>query len=244
MKYKQFHPHPALTPYIDAYWTVHGSMPQPRLEKILPDGCVDIIFNLGDDCRTDDNRFLMKSEKAYLVGTMTRYKETLMHEETHLLGIRFKPAAFSVFYNYTSLHELTDKTIECDKILTPDLKQTLQHSIAYLNHFFLNKISKPKHYLFQVIENIQRNKGQIKVDTLVQDHFTTARQLERSFRQHIGVSPKEFISFTRYQQALKTIQQKNPNTSLLDIAFECGYYDHSHLTNEIKRYTGVVPSQL
>ena len=28
------------------------------------------------------------------------------------------------------------------------------------------------------------------------------------------------------------------------IAFEHGYYDHSHLTNEIKRYTGVTPTQL
>lgn len=32
--------------------------------------------------------------------------------------------------------------------------------------------------------------------------------------------------------------------SLLDIAFECGYYDHSHLTNEIKRITGLTPTQL
>jgi len=32
--------------------------------------------------------------------------------------------------------------------------------------------------------------------------------------------------------------------SLLAIAFECGYYDHSHLTDEIKRNTGFSPSKL
>ena len=32
--------------------------------------------------------------------------------------------------------------------------------------------------------------------------------------------------------------------SLLDIAFECGFYDHSHLTNEIKKNTGFSPSEL
>src|SRR6185369_6971598 len=114
MLYKEFQPHPLLTPYIDAYWTVTGNEQLPKSYKILPDGCMDIIFNLGDDIPGDEESIGMKHEKAYLVGTMTKYMEPVMVEQTHLLGIRFKPAAFSVFYEYASLHEFTDTTIECD----------------------------------------------------------------------------------------------------------------------------------
>lgn len=244
MTYAQFNPHPALIAYIDAYWTATGNGVALKTEKILPDGCVDIIFNLGADCKTDNDNFLMKNDKAYLVGTMTRFKETTMSPETKLLGIRFKPAAFSAFYKYASLHEVTDKTVEFEKILSPDIQKTIQHSTSYLNHFFLNRLSKPKHILLPVVGDIQNNKGQLNVNDLAQRHFTTIRQLERSFKQCIGISPKEFINLVRYQFTLAKIQSNTSNRSFLDIAFECGYYDHAHLTNEVKKYTGVAPSQL
>lgn len=244
MAYNQFNPHPALAAYIDAYWTVAADGNELTTEKILPDGCVDIIFNLGADCKTDNSRFTMHNEKAYLVGTMTRFKETNVNPETNLLGIRFKPAAFSAFYKFSSLHEVTDQTVGFEKTLSPDLQKTIQYSTAYLNHFFLNKLSKPKHILLPVIADIQNHKGQLSAHALAQRHFTTTRQLERSFKQHVGISPKEFINFVRYQFTLSVIKNKASNRSLLDIAFECGYYDHSHLTNEVKRYTGVAPSQL
>jgi AraC-like DNA-binding protein len=60
----------------------------------------------------------------------------------------------------------------------------------------------------------------------------------------VGISPKEYINFVRYQFALQQIKQNNSQKSLLDIAIETGFYDHSHLTNEIKKYSGLLPSQL
>ncbi|WLD25209.1 AraC family transcriptional regulator [Flavobacterium dauae] len=48
----------------------------------------------------------------------------------------------------------------------------------------------------------------------------------------------------RFQNALNIIKNSDKNRNFSDIAFECGYYDHSHLTNEIKQNTGLSPSQL
>jgi AraC-like DNA-binding protein len=243
MTYFQFNPHYALAKYIDAYWTARGVGKESTIEKILPDGCVDIIFNLGEDCNTDDNSLTMRNGKSYLVGTMTHFKKTVMTGETHLFGVRFKPAAFSTFYKFDALHEVTDQTVTLDKGLAPDIQKVIINSTSYLDQFFLDKLSKPKHNLLQVIDNIQEHKGQIDLQSLALSHFTTVRQLERGFKKHIGISPKAFINLVRYQFALSTIR-KAPRQSLLDVAFECGYYDHSHLTNELKRYTGMAPSQL
>lgn len=243
MIYSQFNPHPVLTDYIDAYWTVTGEEKELKTEKILPDGCVDIIFNLGADCKTGNSSFVMQNEKAYLVGTMTSFKETIMNPGTNLVGIRFKPAAFSAFYKFDSLHHVKDQTIEFEKTLSPDIQKTIQYSTAYLNHFFLNKLSKPKHLLLPVVADIQNQKGRLTLQTLAQRHFTTIRQLERNFKQYIGISPKEFINLVRFQFTLPLLKN-TCGRSLSDIAFDCGYYDHSHLTNEIKHYTGVTPSQL
>jgi AraC-like DNA-binding protein len=242
MKYSQVNPDKSLASYIDAYWTVKGDSVNTVTEKILPDGCIDIIFNLGSDCLTDNGAFNMRSEKVYLVGTMTRFKETIMHSETRLIGVRFKPAGFSAFHRFSSLHEIADKTIDYDKTFLFDLKKLSIDHVTYFNRFFLDKFKNPNDFLRQVIETIQIHKGQIKVDVLASKHFTTVRQLERSFKQHIGVSPKVLINLTRYQNAMAAFRQRKPEESLLSIAIDQGYYDHAHLTNEFKRYNGVVPT--
>jgi AraC-like DNA-binding protein len=244
MLYSQFEPHPALRPYIDAYWTATGNEPGLTMEKILPDGCIDIIFNLGPDCQTESNTYLLKSEQAYLIGTMTRFKETAMLPETELFGIRFKPAAFTVFYDYPLLHKLADQTVAFEKAFSPDIKNTVKYSAAYLDDFFLKKLSAPKRSILPIVAGIQAHGGQLSVNTLAQKYFTTIRQLERAFNQHMGISPKEFINLVRYQSTLQKIKDNTTDKSLLEIAFESGYYDHSHLTNEIKKYTGVPPAQL
>lgn len=244
MTYRQFKPHPLLASYIDTYWTVTGDEGVRGSAKILPDGCVDIIFNLGEDCATGDSDLMMKNAKAYLVGTMTRFKEIMIQPSASLLGIRFRPAAFPVFYKYISLHEVTDRTIEFEGSLAPDLKKMMQYPIGYLNDFFLARLNAPRHTLSCVAEDIEEHKGRIGVETLAKRHFTTARQLERHFKQHVGTSPKEFINLVRYQAALRNIRNNYSERSLLDIALECGYYDHSHLANEVKKYTGVAPSSI
>ena len=237
MQYTSIPPHPTLASYIDAYWSVNGAGHGPVTNRILPDGCVDIIFNLGED---DE---VMKSGKAYLVGTMTRAFDTTVSPGSRLVGIRFKPAAFAAFYKFSSLHEITDCTIECEKGLAPELG-VLRGSAKGLNEFFLKKLSRPKHVLFPILEDIHRHHGQVRVEDLTRRHFVTARQLERSFKYYTGVSPKEFINQERFRYALETIRHKQPGQDLSDVALACGYYDQAHLSKEIKRYTGEMPSRL
>jgi AraC-like DNA-binding protein len=244
MQYTEFAPHPALAPYIDAYWTAAGDSGGMQTEKILPDGCIDIIFNIGPDCLSENNTFLLNSGQAYLIGTMTKFKETLMTPETRLLGIRFKPAAFTVFYDYPSLERLTDTTVALDKKFAPDINSAANYAVEYLDHFFLKKLSKPKRSILPIISGIQEARGQLSVKALAEKYFTTTRQLERAFNRQMGISPKEFINLVRYQTTFREIRNNTGQKSLLQIAFECGYYDHSHLSNDIRRYTGSAPAQL
>ncbi|MBC9798549.1 AraC family transcriptional regulator [Sinomicrobium weinanense] len=242
MIYHQVKPHPDLADFIDAFWTAEGAGKPCDKEIILPDGCVDLIFNLREDCKTDHGTLTMHSQKTYLVGTMTTFKETFLNASNKLVGIRFKPAAFSSFYQYAPLHEITDKTIEFESSISPDIHKIEQSFVSYLNTFFLNRLGKPKHNLAAVVKDIQTANGQIGIGTLAKRNYTTIRQLERNFKKHIGISPKEFANIVRFKAALSRIKHNKQQQSLLDIAFDCGYYDHAHLTNEIKRYSGIAPS--
>lgn len=244
MAYSEIQPHPALQTYIDAYWVSEITDYALHKTKILPDGCVDIIFNIEDDYRTDNGTLLMKSEAIYLIGTMMRFKEYNTIGKVKLLGVRFKPAALFYFFKLSSLHEFTDQSIELKKNEFPVIHCIDENTVAHLDRFFLHRLSPPKYSILPIIQDIHAQNGQLKVSKLAKQHFTTPRQLERHFKSSVGVSPKDLISIVRYQFASQKIKNDTSGKCLAEFAFESGYYDHAHLTKEIKRFTGSAPSQL
>jgi AraC-like DNA-binding protein len=244
MPYKQFKPDPALSPYIDAFWEVTSDETKSFTERIMPDCCIDIIINLGTDVIADNSGVVMKNDKAYLIGTMTRFKDTVREPGTRLIGTRFKPAGFVHFFKYGPLQEFTDQTVEFEQRQIPSFKLITKDFFGSLNHFFLRKLSPLRQTIFHILEQVYERKGQINVVELAKNNFMIVRQLERMFIQHIGISPKAFINFVRYQSAIQNIREHYPAQSLVDLSFDCGYYDHAHLANEIKKYSGVSPSQL
>jgi AraC-like DNA-binding protein len=243
MGYCEFQPHPALTPYIDAYWVVKTEKVNPTVSRIMPDGCVDIIINSGSDFLSENGAFTMKNDKVYLVGTMTVFKDTVQRDNTHLIGIRFKPLGFPAFYRFSALDEITNTTVEFEKNLAPEIHELNSETVVVLDQFFLSRISINNPFLSKVLWDVKTRNGIITVHELAKNNVISGRQLERKFRHYLGISPKEYINFVRYQFAIDQIRN-NSHKSLLDVAFSTGYYDHSHLTNEIKKYSGLLPSEL
>jgi AraC-like DNA-binding protein len=241
MKYSEAPPHPSLSKYVDAYWTATGRSKTSTVEKILPDGCVDIIFNIGNDCYTDNGAFLMKNDKAYLVGTMTRFKETEMDSSTRLFGVRFRPGAFLAFFKFAPMCEVANRTVELDARFCFNTTKLIKSPFEFLDKLLLKNLKSVNQQLLEQIQTIQKSKGQLKIEELASIHYTTARQLERSFKHHLGVTPKEFVNLVRYQNVKAAIEQRKPGESLLSIAFDFGYYDHAHLTNHFRQYNGCAP---
>jgi len=66
------------------------------------------------------------------------------------------------------------------------------------------------------------------------DLATSRRQLERLCRAHFGMSPKQFQTIARLQQALHGAA----HTGGADLALQAGYYDQSHLARDLRRLAG------
>jgi AraC-like DNA-binding protein len=244
MAYREFLPHPLLRSYIDAYWVMKGDQEGEIDERIYPDGCIDIIYNLGSEFLTDNRSCVLHNEGVYLVGTMLRYKDITRELNTTLLGIRFKPLGFPAFFQFASLHEITEKTIEFSRAQVPDIRELDEDTLVRLDKFFYDRLPSKPNSLYPVMDTILANKGTIAIEKVAKQHFITPRQLERNFKRDLGVSPKEYANFVRYQHAMQLMKKMPSSENLLDIAIDSGYYDHAHLTNEIKKYSGLLPSQI
>ena len=67
------------------------------------------------------------------------------------------------------------------------------------------------------------------------------RTLQRRFVQATGITHKTIQQIQRAHQAMSLLEQ---GASILDTAYEVGYYDQAHLTNALKRFMGQTPAQI
>ncbi|MDR1407591.1 MAG: AraC family transcriptional regulator, partial [Tannerella sp.] len=99
MNYQEHSPDFRLTPFIETYWTADGFTENESASKILPDGCVDIIFTFDEE--TDTFR-------SDIIGTMTTFIEVSRPQSVRMFGIRFKPAGITAFTR-VPVEEFTDR---------------------------------------------------------------------------------------------------------------------------------------
>lgn len=244
MEYKKIKPCSNLEPYIHFYWELKGTGVEKQLERVYPDGCVGIFINVGDTCLTDNGTFSAEFGKTYVVGAMTSFKDSFINYNTHLIGVCLKPATFANFYNYSSGDILLNNTVEFEKHDSFHVDKIMNNPFDYFNYFFSARINTKNNHFHSVIQDIHSSNEPLIVDEISRRNFMTVRQLERNFKKYIGLSPKEYFIIIRFQNALSAIKNSSQKRSFSDIAFECGYYDHAHFSNEIKRITGLSPSQL
>lgn len=244
MQYNLVKPSKDLSPYINFFWELKGNGVDKYKERVFPDGCAGILTNIGTQCLTDNGSMKLEFGKTYVVGAMTTFKDSVIDNNTHLIGVCFKPASIPNFYKQFSQFVFQENTLELDKINYFDINKISNRPFEYLNKYYSQRNNNSKIRLQSVINDIDSSYGQLRIEELAKRSYITIRQLERNFKKHVGMSPKEYSNIVRFQNALKLIKDSNHSRSLSDISFECGYYDHSHLTNEIKRITGNSPSQL
>jgi len=80
-RYREYTPIAALRPYVACYWT--STAPGgPSARRILPDGCIDILFNLLDGRYTEGS----------IIGAMTTPHFFQTNDPVHLVAVRFRQA--------------------------------------------------------------------------------------------------------------------------------------------------------
>lgn len=243
MTFTSYLPAPSLRPYIEMYWLLSGYLEQKEVISLMPDGGgINLVLNLGEEVTSLGFSKKICHERAYLVGTMLQTDEQVLSGKVLLFGIKFRPGAFTHFYKSESLDRYSNQFHEFSLKEFPDIKKTIQQFLSYINRFYLDRLSPPRYSILEIVSDISGHAGTLKIDMLTKKYFTTERNLERQFKQQVGISPKEFINLTRFNKAFERLQCNSTQT-LSDIAWDLGYYDHAHLTNDFKRYTGKAPTE-
>jgi AraC-like DNA-binding protein len=89
---------------------------------------------------------------------------------------------------------------------------------------------------------ILRTQGQVSVETIAAHAGVSRRHLERAFLHGVGLSPKRLARITRFQRAVRVLEQADGPRPGTVTAAACGYADQSHFIREFQELAGCSPS--
>jgi AraC-like DNA-binding protein len=242
MTYRFCKPAPHLQPFIDVYYKISGRLNDIETVTLLPECGVNLFVNLGECIQSIGLEKKAAHGKIYLAGPIMKSDLQVVRNELFIFGVQFKPGGFPFLYSYDSLDQVANSFHEFPVKLFPDINNTLKHFAAYLDQFYSERLSTPKNNILLCIADIINHNGYVNIDALAKKHCTTERQLERQFKQLVGLSPKKTADIVRFRKAFDMLST-NPKGSIEEIAWECGYYDHAHMTNAFRSFTGHPPTK-
>lgn len=252
MRYQEIRPTPSLASHIECFWILQDCTPaEPALpERVLPDGCVELIFNFGAPFAVHAPSGVTVQPHFFVVGQMDRPMRIAPTGRVDVLGVRFQPAGAFAFLRLP-VHELTGFTVPLTDLLARsesaqldrlcDAEETAARVQAF-EAFFRTRVLDGDCADLVVdasVRELLRSGGCVGVADLADRAGVSRRQLERRFNERVGIGPKLLSRILRFHRVLRAFDAR---ADWAAVAVECGYYDQSHLIHDFRQFSDECPS--
>ncbi len=170
-----------------------------------------------------------------------------------MFGISCKPEAIYTLFK-RSIGELVDDFAELcaffgkcmgelvERIqVAPSNEQRVHIAVAFFRQRVAMQQQSERFYFSEAMQVIRQTTGQQSIDEVCGQVFVGKRQLQRSFQDNIGISPKTYGRIIRFKGAYDFVQ-KNPKATWTEISHHFGYTDQSHFIRDFKTFTGENPT--
>lgn len=239
-----------LLPYIKQYWFLRIDDGKQSFQRSIPSGCVALVFHKGNNIFSSLHNGIQPH--SYLSGQSIVYSD-IMYSHLDMIIVVFQPIGCKAFFSYP-INEFTGRNVCVDllsDIALIELEQKINETsdnykcIYLIEEYLLKKLCKTDFYNYQRMQTIIStiNKGEWDITTLTQTACLGYKQFKRVFTEYTGLNPKDFLQITRFKKAFHLIQL-NSQINISRLAYDCAYYDKSHLIKEFRTFTGYTPKEL
>ncbi len=256
--YQEYQPSGGLKAIVDCYWSVRTTGSRHELSpkhRCLPLGMVELIIHQDDNLAHGVvGNGLRIFPKAMLAGIMKEPMCWQMRGDSTAFGVRLKPEGVIGLFR-TPLADLCNDFVDAETFLGKDRTPILQSvrgaaddqaRIALMEDFLqaqLARVSPEKNYFTQALAQIRNKEGGFTHSNLEKKLQVGERQLQRMFKDNLGMSPKSYFRLMRFRQAVASVRGRR-EVNWLDLTHALGYTDQSHLIRDFKEFAGVPPSAL
>ena len=226
-----------LRPWVSHYWISHSVTADSY--PVLPDGCVDLVFVVS-----------ATHWQVLLYGTSTAPCPLALDAGTTYLGVCFAPGQARHLLDLP-LDNLTDAALPAaghvclpfEALAEAVHRESPAQLAARLDQALMQQLAGCPVQEGHVDKALAGLRQGLAVQTLLADSGVGARQLQRLFREQVGVSLQTLASIRRVRRLARWLiadQQR----SLADIALAVGYTDQSHMNRACRQLLGVTPATL
>ncbi len=255
-RYRFSIPRPPLAEFVARFWYYEGVAPPHAMERVLPDGAMQIVINLRDDAlRVYDPQNPARFQRfpgCLACGARSSFVVLDTASQTATMGVHFKPGGAFPFLAEsagalrdadTSLDALwgaaaNDLRAQLCAAATPEdkfrlLEQTLLARVRPLlvGHpavaFALRQ--------FRVMPDMPT------VAAVVAQAGLSPRHFVQVFSDAVGLTPKLFCRIRRFQNVLRALEG-GQRVAWADVAVACGYCDQAHLIRDFQAFAGLTPT--
>lgn len=245
----QFRPIPAaeaLRPYIRNYWILN-------FRALEPGGTQRIMTN-GACCMM----YFPKNNRLMLFGpSMHNIVLDFEPGEHTILGVEFHPAGVHAFFKEPT-SEFVDKQLDTEHLGEEFVRyhqslgevrdkseegRTIDAIYAEVsNAFFLQQLTTigraediNMQRMMRVFAYIETHHPvDIRLADLAAEACVCPRQFNRIFAEFVGLTPKEYIRIYRFHAALMALREHPEHTTLMELAWDNGYYDLKHMNTDFR----------
>jgi AraC-like DNA-binding protein len=236
--YREFIPASSLKEHVLCIWTQTIATARGGYSHlVLPDACVDIVF--------------INNDAPVIVGPWTESFVANLAAGTTIVGVRFHPGRAPSLLGVPA-DRLLNQSVPLDAMSGGPLRDRLSGIAdkpnlaakrsaleAGLLHSLPNR-SPIDQSVGAAIRWLARDPN-AHVQQLSNWIGLSSRQLQRRFSSAVGYGPKTFHSILRFQRVLYLASGEHKDKTLADLALQAGYTDQSHMTREVRRFSGTPP---
>ncbi len=243
MYYREIAPPEVLQHLVLTYWVFEAP---PHLEevyqhRVMPDGCVQLVY-------------LRQPQVLHLVGPRLDALVVPVHPGAAYWGVRFRPGAAGGLLGLScvDVREVVEPAMQHIPRLASAMTEGLNRctSVAEALALFTDVLTPlaaqanaPDALVQAAVDALMESQGQLRMRTLAEQVGLSERQLQRRFRQAVGLTPKQFARIRRFRSSVGNMLHDAPN-AWGRVAAEQGYADQAHLTREFQDLYGAAPTEM
>jgi AraC-like DNA-binding protein len=265
-------PAPPLNEFVECLWFYKGFFPDHSLERVLPDGAIEILIDLEGPPKklyeSERGGHFRAFQNAWISGQHSGFIVIGTEQNSSMMGVRFRPGGAHPFLPFP-VNELNDDVVDMacvwgtairgiyEQILsapTPDEKfRVVEQALLKLSH---GTLSMDPACAFALRE-LSCATEDLSIRELASRVGLSQRQLLRRFEKHVGLGPKVLARVFRFQNVVQRLSMSGANASptgrshqettqgvhWAEIANDAGYYDQSHFVRDFQQFTGLNPSR-
>ena len=254
MNYKEHLPHASLQDHVKCFWIMEREYTADHpLEDVTPDAFVELIFNFGAPYYLQVNRGPEREmPRAFMVGLLEKPLRFRCDGIARLVATRFfawgalpflADQAHGAHRLPTTLgREWADLAAGIERVLS---RNDYDAAVSILQEHFIAKLLTATVDLKRVqaaAKMLYLRRGQFRLDELAEHCNLSSRQLQRQFKDIVGLSPKALARAIRFEEIRKRLMF-DPDQSLTELAHEFGYTDQAHFIRDFKEFADRTPGQ-